>query len=282
LVVLLVLGSLVFVVDPIETKDRLSGLRLNVEELRGTIGGSFKFFEEKFFTNKAKIEIVQAPLKFEPAAELSPEPQGQSPSNSNHEPLASAKQAEPASPPGLVESDHPVKVKSSTTFDSQPPVRVKGVVRDQRQERPMVIQYGSTIGGIASDVYGGNRLLAMDLLKEANPQIKNLNWVLAGQSLSLPPLSRETLLRKHSDGSYRLILASFTSSDGAEKLGEAVRLKGYGVVIASRKVADNLSLHRVEIGGLKNFEAANQAWETATANRWISVADSPSGRRTNE
>ena len=57
----------------------------------------------------------------------------------------------------------------------------------------------------------------MDLIKEFNPQIKNLNWVSAGQDLLLPRLTRETLLRKQPDGSYRLIVASFRNLRGADE-----------------------------------------------------------------
>ncbi len=278
LIVLLVLSPLAFVIDPSEVKDLLLGLKLNVEELPGKMAKGLKLFEDKFFSRAATMEKVQATIASESSTELRPEPIGQSPANPDHESLASAKQAEPASSSDLPERSHQGKLESSSTINSHPPSRVKGVVGGEWKERPVVIQYGSTIGGIASDVYGGNKLLAMDLLKEANPQIVNLNWVLAGQRLSLPPLTRETLLRRQSDNSYRLILASFIRSQEAEKLSEAVRRKGYEVMITRQKVSDNLLLHRVEIGGLKNLEAANQAWDSATANRWISMADSLSAK----
>jgi len=271
---LLVLSPLAFVVDLFETKDLLLGLKLNVEELPGKMGKGLKLFEDKFFSLVATMGKVQAPIASDASIELRPEPIV----NPDHEPLASAKQAEPTSSPGLPERSHPGTTESSSTINSHPPAKVKGVVGGEWKERPVVIQYGSTIGGIAGDVYGGNRLLAMDLLKEANPQIENLNWVLAGQSLSLPPLTRETLLRRQSDSSYRLVLASFIRSQEAEKFGEAVRRKGYEIMITRQKVSDNLLLHRVEIGGLKNLEAANQAWDSATANRWISMADSLSAK----
>ena len=279
---LLVLSPLAFVVDPFETKDLLLGLKLNVEELPGKMGKGLKLFEHKFFSLVATMGKVQAPIASDSSIELRPEPIGQSPANPDHEPLASAKQSEPTSSTGLPERSHPGTVESSSTINSHPPAKVKGVVGGEWKERPVVIQYGSTIGGIAGDVYGGNRLLAMDLLKEANPQIENLNWVLAGQRLSLPPLSQETLLRKQSDSSYRLVLASFISSQEAEKFGEAVRRKGYEVVVTRQKVSDNLLLHRIEIGGLRNLEAANQAWDTALVNRWLTFAESSPQRRTNE
>jgi hypothetical protein len=115
----------------------------------------------------------------------------------------------------------------------------------------------------------------MDLIKEFNPQIENLNWVFPGQDLLLPPLTHETMLRKQTDGSYRLIVATFRSlteaNENAQLLGDA----GYQVVITPNKVSDDLLLHRVEIDGLKNAEEANQIWETGVRNQWFAVVDGP-------
>ena len=74
-----------------------------------------------------------------------------------------------------------------------------------------MIRSGATIYKIAIDAYGANTDLGMDLIKELNPQIEDLNWVFAGQDLLLPSLTRETLLRQQPDGSYHLIVASFRS-----------------------------------------------------------------------
>ena len=40
---------------------------------------------------------------------------------------------------------------------------------------------GATIYQIAIDAYGANTVLGMDLIKEFNPQIEDLNWVSAGK-----------------------------------------------------------------------------------------------------
>jgi hypothetical protein len=42
----------------------------------------------------------------------------------------------------------------------------------------------------------------MDLIKEVNPDIKDLNWIAAGQQLLLPTLRPETLIRQHAEDSY--------------------------------------------------------------------------------
>ena len=92
----------------------------------------------------------------------------------------------------------------------------------------------------------------MDLIKEFNPEIKNLNRMSAGKNLLLPSLTPETLLRKQPDGSYHLIVASFRSQTEADEYAGRLSNKGYQVTITPRRVSDDLLLHRVEIDGLKN------------------------------
>jgi general secretion pathway protein A len=139
----------------------------------------------------------------------------------------------------------------------------------------VIIRHGATIFKIAADVYGANTALGMDLIKEFNPQIENLNWIFAGQDLVLPYLTRETLLKQQPDGSYNLIVASFRSRIGAVEQARLLSDNGYPVTITTRRVSDDLSLHRVEIDGLKNLEEADQIWQTRLRNKWFTFADDP-------
>jgi len=152
--------------------------------------------------------------------------------------------------------------------------KVEEEVETKRNQR-VLIQHGSTIFKIVSDAYGANSLLALDIIKEFNPQIKNLNWVFPGQDLLLPPLTHETMLRKQPDGSYRLIVASFSSLAEADKYARLLGNAGYQVVITPKRVSDDLLLHRVEIDALKNFEEANQIWDTGLRNQWFAFVGNP-------
>jgi hypothetical protein len=131
---------------------------------------------------------------------------------------------------------------------------------------------GSALGSVAYHFYGVNTLLGLDLIMEFNPRLQSINGVSYTSGLRFPCLTRETLQRKGPDGSYHLIVASFPSLTSAQGFARVVRLEGYDVVITLRRLADDLSLHRVEIAGLKTLEAANDAWETTLANRWISIS----------
>jgi type II secretory pathway predicted ATPase ExeA len=170
-------------------------------------------------------------------------------------------------------------VGTTTTVQSNPQ-KVSAAVERKPKEDRVVIQRGSTIEKIAQDTYGVNATLGLDLIKEFNPKIKNLNLVFPGQDILLPPLTRETLLRKQSSGSYRLIAASFRTRGGANSYARLLSDKGYQVIITSNLTSDDLSLYRVEIGGLKNLADANRIWETGLKNNWFAVAnDSRGGTR---
>ena len=146
----------------------------------------------------------------------------------------------------------------------------------KRTEQRIVIQPGTTIQKVAADAYGPNSMLGMDVIKDFNPQIQNLNWIYPGQEILVPPLARETLLRKQPDGSYRIIAASFTNRTQADAYINALAENRYHVTISPRRVSNDLLLQRVQIDGLKNFEEASRAWDTGVRNQWFAFVREPS------
>jgi hypothetical protein len=133
----------------------------------------------------------------------------------------------------------------------------------------VIISYGSTIYKIASVAYGADVLLGMDLIKEFNPEIKNLNWVSAGQEILVPALTQQILVRRQYDNSYRLVVASFLSRIEAYESARGIEKRGYRVVVIPRRVANDLVLHRLEIDGLKNLQEATRILETGLRNEWL-------------
>ena len=155
------------------------------------------------------------------------------------------------------------------THQSAVPEKANAEVKFERKEQRITIPDGSSILKIAGDAYQANAVLGTDLIKEFNPQIKNLNRVSAGKELILPRLTPETLIRKQPDASYHLIAASFRSLTEANEYAARLSSEGYQVTITPRRVAEDLLLHRVEINGLKTFDEANQAWLTGLRNEWL-------------
>jgi hypothetical protein len=139
----------------------------------------------------------------------------------------------------------------------------------------VIIQRGSSIYKIASETYGNNTALGMDLIKEFNPEIKSLSRVTAGLPVWLPSLTPETLSRRQSDGSYDLIVTAFQSVTGADEYAERLRSKGYQVTVTPKRVSDDVLLHRVEIKGLRDLEEARRTWRSGLRNESLVYLRSP-------
>ncbi len=155
---------------------------------------------------------------------------------------------------------------------SSPPLTSSGPVATARP-RTITIPDGATIAELAFQIYGGFNVLAIDLIKEFNPQVENLNAIRAGEQLRLPSLDAETLIRKQSNGHYRLIIGSFLSSQAAERMRVRLRRAGYDATITTRRLTDHLEVHRVELTELPTRDVARKAWKTALANCWLAVAE---------
>jgi general secretion pathway protein A len=151
----------------------------------------------------------------------------------------------------------------------------RATLESQHYYERVVIQPGSTIQKIAADTYGSNTILGMDLIKEFNPKIDNVNRVLSGQKLLLVPLSEATLLREQPDGSYHLIVGSFSSGADAQARARLLAKDGYQFIITTSKVSDDLLLQRVQIVGLKNLKEALQTWDTGLTKDWFALFSRP-------
>ena len=157
------------------------------------------------------------------------------------------------------------------------PQKPRAEVGSKRQYQRITIQPGSTIQKIAGETYGPSAVLGMDLIKEFNPKIQNLNRVMPGQELLLVPLSEETLLREQPDGSYHLIVASFYNGADARVHARVLGNEGYQVAITPSRVSDDLLLQRVEIVQLKNLKEAMQTWEAGLGKQWLAFVSRANG-----
>jgi len=157
------------------------------------------------------------------------------------------------------------------------PQKPRAEVGSKQQYQRITIQPGSTIQKIAGQTYGPSAVLGMDLIKEFNPKIQNLNRVMPGQELLLVPLSEETLLREQPDGSYHLIVASFYNGGDARAHARVLGNEGYQVAITPSRVSDDLLLQRVEIVQLKNLKEAMQTWEAGLGKQWLAFVSRANG-----
>jgi hypothetical protein len=123
-----------------------------------------------------------------------------------------------------------------------------------------LLQPGETISAAVRNIYGNYNSLALDLIKEFNPHLEDLDRVAAGQQIWFPSLTLDTLLRAQDDGTYHLIVATFRNAAPAERFARTLRERGHNIQIMSRQVSESILLHRVEIIDLSSRAEAQQAW----------------------
>jgi type II secretory pathway predicted ATPase ExeA len=159
--------------------------------------------------------------------------------------------------------------RTATSSLVELPPRRPELVSDARGDGwRMVVPWGTSISELVSDRYGTHSLLALDLLKELNPHIIDLDRDLAGERLWMPALTLNTLARPQADGSYHLIVASLNSAVLANRLVESMRRTGYDARVTARDITSNRRAHRVLIERLESLEAATRAWRTAQGLGW--------------
>jgi hypothetical protein len=185
--------------------------------------------------------------------------------------------SQPSSLPGVVSEQKGVDSNSLSVMAVGVEKETKHVIKEEAgplpglqttsrpqsnwRESPLVIQHGTTAFDIVFRHYGSYNTLAVDLIKEFNPHIENLDRILAGEKIWLPPLTRETLLREQPDGFYHLIVTSVRGLQEAERFAQIIRQRGYVVEVAPKRVSGSVLLYRVEIKKLRDLAAVEQAWE---------------------
>ncbi|MGH7931279.1 MAG: AAA family ATPase [Candidatus Binatia bacterium] len=272
LVVFLFVGAGGAVIYPQQMENYLSSAGAKFHQIIAVAGENFSSINRNlnaWFADlvppEAEPKPAQALGRSAVSAEIGADSITESLAAANREPRIFSEETESSVSSVIYEQEQSVEPKSS-------PVPEATAVMKNKMETTRVHD-GSAMGSVAYHFYGANTLLGLDLIMESNPQLQGLNGVSYTSGLRFPSLTKETLQRRKPDGSYHLILASFPSLTLAQGFARAVRLQGYEVMITPRRLAADLSLHRVEIAGLKTLEAANHAWETSLENRWLCFSD---------
>lgn len=204
---------------------------------------------------------VIASLAQEPSAQMNVEATSSSPSEGKSVPSTEPLTASDSPSATVVTTTTPLVTEPPPTQSAEPPSTDSG-------GQAITVTRGDTVSELVLKVYGNYSALALDLIKEFNPAIADLDRILVGQRLILPSLSRETLLRKQGEGEYRLILGTFVREAEAEKTAQAARSKGYIATVIKRRVAAGVrSLYRVELEKLPDTAAVDRAWGLVDGSR---------------
>jgi len=160
-------------------------------------------------------------------------------------------------PDGEVEIDVPVVAPRAAVEEeaAAKPIRMRLAL--PRYEYVQVVPEDS-ISEIAIRHYGQASPTILDLMKMANPKIRDINRISPGQTLRLPQLDQGLVLLRQTDDRYGLLLISLTSRKRATEIRTALRRQGFGARISSAELGGGRSVWRVIIGDLESRKVALQ------------------------
>jgi type II secretory pathway predicted ATPase ExeA/nucleoid-associated protein YgaU len=122
----------------------------------------------------------------------------------------------------------------------------------------MIVRPGDSLSSIARARYGQSSYTILDLIKLANPQVQDVDWILPGQSLRLPDLREGPPILRESAGKYSLLVFSTPNLPRAQALAAALRERGFSVEVRGAELGSQKKVFRVTVGGGPGREDATR------------------------
>jgi general secretion pathway protein A len=120
---------------------------------------------------------------------------------------------------------------------------------DGMQFEQVVVRGGDSISGIAMRRYGQVTYTILDLLKLANPELKDVNLITIGQTIRLPELGNTFPVLRDGSGRYSLLVYSSRYGGRASALQNALRSHGLDARVTQGSVGYQKPVFRVLVSG---------------------------------
>jgi general secretion pathway protein A len=152
----------------------------------------------------------------------------------------------------------PMEMKEAERED---PAGLGGVVDVGRQPRlegmpltHVVVSSGDSVSGIARRKYGQASYTVLDLLKLANPELRDINVITVGQTIHLPELGDGFPIFRDGSGHYALLVLSTPHAFRAAAVQNALRSRGVEAHVSGGSLGFEKPVFRVVLSGYTDRE----------------------------
>jgi general secretion pathway protein A len=182
--------------------------------------------------------------------------------------------APPVAPPVSkgAEMRPPAQVAKAVLRVDEPADEVNGGRNDQRHEGSQTqgaksprldgvefteisVRGGDSMSGIALRKYGQATYTILDLLKLANPELKDIDVIAAGQTIRLPELGEGFPVLDDGSGHYALLVYSTPNAARASALQSALRSRGFDAQVSAGRIGTDKAISRVVVAGVADRAA---------------------------
>jgi len=139
--------------------------------------------------------------------------------------------------------------------ESEPRDSQEFTVASQRFEAVRV-RPGDSVSALATRKYGQASYTILDLMRIANPGLRDVNVISVGRTLRLPELDDGLVLLRQSDRRYAILLMTTPIPRMAKDIETALRRRGLGAEVRQSRFGNGETVYRLFIADLPSREAA--------------------------
>jgi sporulation related protein len=139
--------------------------------------------------------------------------------------------------------------RSGQRVEPAPPQGARSPRLDGVEFTEIAVRGGDSMSGIALRKYGQATYTILDLLKLANPQLKDIDVIAAGQTIRLPELGEGFPVLDDGSGHYALLVYSTPNAARASALQNALRSRGFDAQVSAGRIGADKAISRVVVAG---------------------------------
>lgn len=122
-----------------------------------------------------------------------------------------------------------------------------GAEIDVSQYANLVVRPGDSLSGIARAKYGQSSYTILDLIKLANPEIRDVDVIIPGQTLRLPDFREGPPIVREAPDRYALLVFSTPNAQRAQTLAQALRRRGFESQVRPAELGAQKKVFRVTV-----------------------------------
>lgn len=126
----------------------------------------------------------------------------------------------------------------------------------ENQQRALMAKSGDIVSALATREYGTLTNTVCDIIKRANPGIKDLDRIYVGDKILIPPLDIESLIVAEDNGTFSIHLATFSANSDAQQLKKILSDRNYAPSVYPVKLIGSQPWYRVTLGNYPDRSAA--------------------------
>lgn len=121
------------------------------------------------------------------------------------------------------------------------------------------VQDGDSVSGIAMRRYGQASPTILDLLKLANPNLRDIDMIVVGQTIRLPQLDGAFPILNSGEDQYSILIFSTADAGRANSLRDELRSRGFSAGVSPGNLGAGKRVHRVVVSGFGSRDAVLEA-----------------------